>query len=110
MDVDLPIDCVEGGVESIDVLHVELQQKAVMMGYPAAQRFAQRRRRGLDPAMGEHGQSLGIALAADQSLDHSPAAQPDDIADHPIELDVGVLQCLLQALDMAAAFADELLA
>ena len=55
--------------------------------------------------MGESGQSLGIALACDQSLDHPPTAQPDDIADHPIEFEVGVLQCLLKTLDMAAAFA-----
>ena len=48
MDVDLPIDRVEGRVESIDVLGVQLQQKAVMIGHPAAQRFAQRRGRGLD--------------------------------------------------------------
>ena len=45
MDVDLPINRVEGGVESIDVLQLQLQHKAVMIGHPATQRFAQRRGR-----------------------------------------------------------------
>src|SRR5215831_16225673 len=86
----------------------------------AASRASMCWRWSLDPAMGERGQGLGIALAVglqptgltcgDQSLDHPPAAQPDDVADHPIELDVGVLQRLLQPLDMAAAFASKLLA
>ena len=35
--VDLPIDRVEGRVESIDVLHVQPQHKAVMIGHPTAQ-------------------------------------------------------------------------
>ena len=116
---DLPIDRGDGGVECIDVLEVQLQQKTMVIGHPTAQRFAQRRWRGLNPAMGEAGQSLRIALAVglqptgltrgDQSLDHPPAAQPDDIVDHPIELDLGVVQRLLQPLDMAAAFASKLL-
>jgi hypothetical protein len=58
MGVDLPIDRTNGVVESIDLAEVQLQQKAVVMGHPAAQRFAQRGRRGLDPAMGESGQGI----------------------------------------------------
>ena len=46
MDVDLPIDRVEGCVESIDMLHVQPQQKAVMIGHPATQRFAQQNASG----------------------------------------------------------------
>ena len=79
MDSDLPIDRAESRIEGIDVRQVQLQQKTVVIGHPTAQRFAQRLWRGLDPAMGERGQGLGIALAGDQSLDHPPAAQPDDI-------------------------------
>ena len=39
MNVDLAIDSVDGGIEGIDVLEV-LQQEAVVIGHPAAQRFA----------------------------------------------------------------------
>ena len=110
MGVDLPIDCTDGGVEGVDVLEVQLQQEAVVIGHPAAQRFAQRRGWGLDPAMSERGQGIGIALARDQSLDHRAARQPDNVRDHRVELDVGILQRLLQALDMAASLTNELLA
>jgi len=60
--------------------------------------------------VGERGQGVGIALAGDQSPDHGAAGQPDDVRDDRVELDVGILQRLLQALDMAASFANELLA
>jgi hypothetical protein len=40
MNVDLAIDSVDGGIEGIDVLEVQLQQEAVVIGHPAAQRFA----------------------------------------------------------------------
>ena len=39
MDVDFPIDRGDGSVEGIDVLEVQLQQKTVVIGHPAAQRW-----------------------------------------------------------------------
>jgi hypothetical protein len=66
--------------------------------------------RRLDAAVGELGQAIGIVFAGDESFDHRPTGQAHDIGDDRIELDVGILQCLLKALDMAAPFAHELLA
>ena len=70
--------------------------------------------------MGQSGQSSGLGFAVglqptgltrgDQRFDHPTAGQTDDVGDHRVELDVGVLQRLLQALDMAAALAHQLLA
>ena len=58
-------------IRCIDVLEVQPAAGAVVIGHPAAQR----RGRGLDPAMGERGQGLGIALARDQSLNHRPCPE-----------------------------------
>jgi hypothetical protein len=60
--------------------------------------------------MRQLGQLLGIALAGDQGFDHPAARQAHDIGDGRIELDVGVFQGLLQALDMPAALPCQLLA
>jgi hypothetical protein len=49
-------------------------------------------------------------LAVDQGLDHAATGDADDVADDRIELDIGILQRLLDALSMAGAFAHELLA
>ena len=60
--------------------------------------------------MRQPGQLLGIALAADQGFDHLPARQAHDIGDCRVELDVGIFECLLQPLDMAAGLPHQLLA
>ena len=108
--VHLLVDPGDGGVQGIDLLEMQAQQKAMMPRHPATQRFAQHLGRCLDPPVGERRQSIGIGLAADQGLDHRPAGQADDIGDHRIELDVGIFQRLLQPLDMAGPLADQLLA
>ena len=81
LHIDLPIDRAVGDVESFDMVQVQLQQEAVVIGHPAVQRFAQHRWRRLDTAMGEKGQSIGINLAGDQSFDQSTAGKPDDVRD-----------------------------
>ena len=97
-------------VNGVDLLQMQAQQKAVMPGDAAAQRFAQRLGRRLDAAMRQLGQPLRIALAGDQGFDHLAAGQTHDVGDRRVELDVGVFQRLLQALDMPAALPRQLLA
>jgi hypothetical protein len=55
-------------------------------------------------------QPVGVALARDQRLQDRPPAQAHDVGQHRAELEVGVLQRLLQALDVAGLLADQLLA
>ena len=81
-----------------------------MPGHTAAQRLAELLGRRLDPAMRQLGQLLGIALTGDQGFDHSSAGQTHHIGDDRVELDIGVFECLLQALDMPAALPHQLLA
>src|SRR5271167_4150102 len=82
----------------------------MVAGHPAAQRFTKLLGRGLDPPIGKIGQPFGIALAGNQRLDHRATGKPDDVRDDRVELDVGILQRLLKVLDMAASFANQLLA
>jgi hypothetical protein len=72
--VDLPIDLGNRRVDGIDLLQVQLQQKAVVLGHPAAQRLAQLLRRRLDPAMRQPGQCVGIAFTGNQGFDHRTPA------------------------------------
>ena len=60
--------------------------------------------------MRQLGQLLGIALAGDQGFDHPSAGQAHHIGDDRVELDVGIFECLLQPLDMAAGLPHQLLA
>jgi hypothetical protein len=75
-----------------------------------AQRRGQPLRGRLDPLVRQGGQRGRIGLAGDQGLDDGAPAHPRDVGQHRGELDVGVLQRLLQPLDVAGALADQLLA
>ena len=98
VSVDLSIDVADRRVDGVDLLQMEAQQKAVMPGDAAAQRFAELLGRRLDPAMRQLGQLLGIAFTVglqptgltrgDQGFDHPPAGQAHDIGDDRVELDV----------------------
>ncbi len=97
-------------VEGVNLLEVEGEQETVVAGDPPPQRLAQGLGRGFDPPMGQLGQPGGIGLAGNQGLDHGPPAQPGDVGDRRVELDVGILQRPLQPLDVAGALTYQLLA
>jgi hypothetical protein len=50
------------------------------------------------PGGGEPGQDPGIALPADQRLQHRPAGDAEDVADHGRQRDLRVFQQLLRPL------------
>ena len=56
------------------------------------------------PRLGQLSQDRGIVLPADQCLEHGPARDPGDVRGDGGELDPGVLQHLLQPLDLPGAF------
>ena len=89
---------------------MQLEQEAMVPGHTAAQRGLQFIGGGFDVAMSQRRQGLGHGLASDQGLDNAASAQAQDVGHHRIQLDVGVLQRLLNALDMAATFAHDLFA
>lgn len=59
--------------------------------------------------MGQRGQTLRLPLAGNEGLQHRPTALPQDVGDHAVELDVGLFQRLLDALNMGRALAHQLL-
>jgi len=81
LSVDLLIDGADRRVDGVDLLQMQAQQKAVMPGEAAAQRFAQFLGRCFDPAMRQLGQFLGIALPGDQGFDHPAPGQAHHIGD-----------------------------
>jgi len=50
--------------------------------------------------MGQRRQGLGHGLAGDQCLDNAASAEAQDVGHHRVQLDVGILQRLLDALNV----------
>jgi hypothetical protein len=110
LSVDLLIDLSDGSVNRVDMLEEKMQHEPMMVGHPTAQRCPQFGWAGFDPPVGQRRQSIRVGFAGDQRFDHPTTGQAHDVGDDRGELDVGVLQRLLQRLDMAAALAHQLLA
>ena len=100
----------DGLVERVDVAQVQLEHEAVMRADVPAQGFEQFGAAGLDAGADARGQPFGIGLAVDDRLQHRAPALAQDVAEHDTELEVGVLEHLVDALDMGRALAHELLA
>ena len=66
--------------------------------------------RRLDPPVGQFGQLRRISDARDHRLYHPPSAEPENIADDRVELDVGLFERFLDPLDMAGLLTAQLLA
>jgi hypothetical protein len=58
-------------------------------------------------AAGQPCQRPGAALPGDQGLDHCPARDPEQVADHDGELDLGIFEDLFQPLLLTSALADQ---
>src|SRR3954468_12482605 len=65
---------------------------------------------GPDLGPDQAGQPLGIAFARRERLKQGPATLAHDVREHRAELDVGGLQGLIDALDVAGLLAGQLLA
>ena len=94
---------------SIDLIEMHAQEQAVHLARAAVEGFRQGLGRGLDARMGQRGQTLGVPLAGDDGLQHRAPALAKHVGDHAVELDVGFLQRLLDALDMGGALPHQLL-
>src|SRR5262245_8087271 len=106
----LPVDLGDGCIDGIDLTEMQAQQKAVALRDTPAKGFTQALLGSLHAGIGQTGELGGILLTGDQRLDHLSAACAHDIGDHRVQLDVGVLESLLNAQDVAGLLAHELLA
>ena len=76
-----------------------------MLAEPSGQGLGQLRDLDPEPPLGQLGERGRVTLALDQGLQHQPARHAGDVTRDAGKFDSGVLQQLLQPLDLPAAFA-----
>ena len=112
---DLLIDLPDRRLERIplpqmQLQQMQLQQKTVMVAQPAMQRVMERLGRRLDAALSQCRQPVRVALAGNHGFDDPPTAHTHQVAEDGTELDVGLFERLLDALDIPRLLAHQLLA
>ena len=75
-------------------------------GEAAVERLAERGDLLAQRALGELGQHVGVVGAGDQRVEHPAGGHAEHLGRDRRQLDPGVLQGLLDALDLAGAFLD----
>jgi hypothetical protein len=95
------------GAGVVDTIQHRLQQEGVMVVEAATEGLFQLAELGTQTAAGQLRQHLGVTLAGDQRGQHGPAGEPEDVAGHHRELDLGVLQQLLDPVLLRGADRDQ---
>jgi autotransporter passenger strand-loop-strand repeat protein len=108
--VDFPIDVLDRRVHRIPLSKMKPEQKAVMLSQPPMQGIMEVLAGRLDAPAGQRRQLVGVAHASDHGFDHAPAAGAQNVADHRVQLDVGLFERLLNALNVPRCFTHQLLA
>src|SRR5262245_38374216 len=109
-EAHLLLDRGDSLVQGIDLAEVKLQHEAVMRADASAQGFEQLSAVRLDTGVDAAKQMLRVGVAVDDRLEHRATALAQDVAQHEAELEIGVLEHLLDALDVGGTLAHELLA
>jgi hypothetical protein len=107
---DLLVDRSDRRVQRIPLSEMPRQPKAVVLGQASMQGLVELLRRCLDGPLGQRGQPGGMAFAGDHRFDHPSSAHAHEVADHRVELDVGLFQRLLHVLDRPGLLAAQLFA
>jgi hypothetical protein len=89
------------------VVQAQPDQQRVVVAEAPAQRLPQRGDLAPQPALGQLGQHLGVALAGDQGGEHGPSGDAQHVGGDRVQLDPGVLKGLLDALALAGVGLDE---
>jgi hypothetical protein len=108
--VDAAVQGGDGAFQMLQVVKGQPDQQPMMLAEAAPQRLAQLGELLAQLALGQLRQRLGVALAGDQGLQHRPARDAQDVSGDRVQLDAGVLQGLLDPLDLGAMGLDEPLA
>ncbi len=103
----LRVDGGDGGVEGVGLGEMQAQQQ--LGGHPPAQGRDDVGPRGADPGAHPAGQGHGFALAPGDRVEDGRPALAHDVRQNRAELDVGRVQELVDALDVARLLADQLL-
>ena len=75
-----------------------------MLGEPTDEGLGQCWDLHAQPTLGQLRQGVGVTLPGDQRFEHRPPGHAHDVRCHRRQLDPGVLEQLLQPLDLAASF------
>ena len=100
-------DLLDRAGASVDQVQVYPGQERVMIGEPAGQRLGQGGDLQTQPSLGQIGQRRRVVLAVDQPLEHQPTRDTHDVRGYRRQFDPGVLQHLLEPLDLATPFAGD---
>src|SRR5690349_2260051 len=106
----LLLDRGDGGIDGVDVPEVQLEHETVVRTDVTAQRFQDFAARGPDACADQGSEVLRIAMAVDDRLQHRAPTGAHDVGEHDTQLEIGVFEHFLDALDVRTALAHELLA
>jgi hypothetical protein len=104
---DLGLDRGDVGAGLVDTSQHPLQQKGVMVAEAAGEGLYQPAALAAHAPLGQLGQHPGVTLAGDQRGQHRPARDPEDVAGHHRQFDLGVLQQLLHPLLLGGLGGDQ---
>src|SRR4051812_27979522 len=104
------VDRCNRGVEGVHLGEVEPQKQALVRSEPAAHGLDYLGVGGPDLGPAPAGKLLGVASARRERRKQDPSALTHDVREHRAELDIGGLQGLVDALDVAGLLAGQLLA
>src|SRR5438034_3430874 len=85
--IDFAVDLSDRLIQTIPLLQMQIEEKAVVICQPPMQRVIEFLRRRLDPFTGKLGQLTRLANTSDHRLDHPSPARAHDIANDRVELD-----------------------
>lgn len=80
-----------------------------MLGNSSRQGLDQLATCGLEATTSQIRQTLGVGLPVNQSIKDGSPAHPEDVADHELELDIGVFEDLLDPMGVLGDFSGQLL-
>src|ERR1700694_1087891 len=106
----LPVNRPDGCIETIDLAEMELQQKTMMGRQPPAQSLPQLGLRAFHVWIRKSSKPDRIGLAGHQRVEDRSSTLAEHVGEFCIQFDVGILQRLVNALDLTGCFADLLLA
>lgn len=102
--LDPPGELVDHGGELVVLAQIQTDQERVVLAKPPGQGLGQFGDLAAEPSLGQVRQDLRVAFACGEGLEHGAAGDAHDVGGDRGELDAGVFEQFLQALDHPAAF------
>jgi hypothetical protein len=107
LGLDLGLQLGDVGAGLVDARQHPGQQERVVVAEVAGEGLLQLAALGAQAGARQLRQRLGVPLAGDERGQHRPARDPEDVAGHHRQFDLGVLQQLLHPLLLGGAHPDQ---